>query len=1127
MNKKQIFILLLSILLILPIGLSAQNQMVKLSGKNISLNTAFDQIEKQTGLSVDYDSKVIDVKKTISIPTKELALKDLMAILLKDSKCTYTINKSHIIINNSIDAPKGDNPGNKNTSKKVTGLVTDEKGEPIIGATVVLKGSNTGTITNINGEFSLEVPDLSELIVSYVGYKQSTLKIGKSIIYKISLVEDSKALDELVVVGYGTNLKKNVTTSIVSVKTDNISKSANSNATQLLMGRAAGLNATIASSQPGGNVNISIRGSGAPLYIVDGVMMPNDALELSAGKIGVPNSVNRAGLAGLNPNDIESIEVLKDAAASIYGIGAANGVILITTKQGKKGKPQITYDGSYSIVKNYQYLDLLDGKQNMELANIYNKENYLYSKNQYPYGDAPYDNGWSPLYTQDQIDHAQTTRWTDYILKTGSINNQNFTVNGGTETVKYYLGANYYKFDGTVSNSGMERLSLRSNISTQLLAFLKLTAILNINQNKYLNSSVGADTGNQGSHGSGALQSALHYPAFMPLFDSNGKYSIFQNFPNPMAMSEINDKSTTNGFNTTFTVDIDIIKKMLSFKLLYGLNKENSDRSAYIPSDLYFGQMYKSRGSLSFGKRQNETMEGTLTFNKQFSSVLLLDAVIGMGRYVESYTGMSISYENTNDKINNDNIAAAGGPYYPGSYRGINEKRSQFGRISFDMLDKYIISGTLRRDGTDKFFPGNKYSYFPAVSLGWKITNEPFLKKQSWINMLKLRASYGETGRDNLGANMYGVFYPADNLIKFSQNSVTYIPYLMIGADYPDVSWEKTVMKNIGLDFSILKNKISGSFDVFRNDVTDLLGQAPTAPLSMLGTRPINGGHYLRQGWDASINTVNIQNTNFKWTSTLTLSKYNMIWIERMPNYDYAVYQQKEKEPVNAFYHYKITGIINIDRSNMPMSQKSLPVDAQKPGYPIIEDKNNDGVIDVKDIYMYNAVPDIYLGFGNTFTYRNFDLDIFMYGQFGLKKYNYAYSWATAGSLSSIDPGNSNQFAYTMWNSETNLNGTRPGIAGIKAVSLPGSAPTNLDIYDASFLRVRNIVLGYNINGKFLGEIGKYINNIRLFTDIQNPFIFTKFKGFDPEIISGGLSSSNPAEYPQTRTYSLGMKVTL
>ena len=400
------------------------------------------------------------------------------------------------------------------------------------------------------------------------------------------------------------------------------------------------------------------------------------------------------------------------------------------------------------------------------------------------------------------------------------------------------------------------------------------------------------------------------------------------------------------------------------------------------------------------------------------------------------------------------------------------------------------------------------------------------MKNISWVNQLKIRGSYGQTGSDNLGTALYGLYSPSENHIKFGGNSITYIPYLMIGADYPDVSWEKTKMKNIGVDFSLFKDRIWGSFDMFRNDITRLLGEAPTAPLGMLGIRPINGGHYKRIGWDATINSINIQTPQFKWTSLLTMSKYNILWVDRMPNYDYQVYQKRKNEPMNAYYYYNVTGIISADRSNMPESQKTLSLDAQKPGYPIIEDRNGDSSITVEDIYMGNAVPDIYLGFGNSFVYKDFDLDIFMYGQLGLKKYNYAYAWAQSGDLAKLNPPNSNEYAYTIWNSQTNLNGSRAGIASMKTVSLPGNALTNADIQNASFVRVRNITFGYNLSGQKLGDIDKYISNIRLFVDVQNPFLFTNFDGFDPEINTGGGSLKAKAEYPQTRTYSFGAKIT-
>ncbi|SBW03800.1 SusC/RagA family TonB-linked outer membrane protein [uncultured Dysgonomonas sp.] len=1100
----------------------SQTTNLTLNMENVSVEEVLNQIERQTEFRFLYNKNLVDVNRKVSVSLNRKNITEVLSQLFRNSNTSYTIKDRQIVLSHSDtvnDFPQQD-------VIPVTGIIHDQDGMPLPGVSIVLKGTTNGTMSDPDGRFSINAPANSTLLITYVGFVPQEIKVNNKKEINIVLNEDTKLLEEVVVVGYGTVLRKNLTTSISSVKTDDISKAANSNMSQLLLGRAAGLQATIASPQPGGNVNLSIRGAGDPIYIVDGVMMPAGSLEVGAGKTGLPSSVNRAGLAGLNPSDIESVEILKDASASIYGIGASNGVVLITTKKGKEGKPRIVYEGNFSVVKNRSYLNVLDAQEYMNLANVFNKENYLYNKNMYPYGENTFDNNWTPVFTPQQIQAAQTTDWKDYVLKTGSIWNQNITINGGTDALRYYLGGNYYKYDGSVANAGMERYALRTNISSQLLPFLKLTAIVNVNQNNYTNSSVGADSGNQGDHGSGALQAALSYPSNMPLKDENGKYSIYQNIPNPQAMLDINDRTKTNGFYTNFAIDVDVIKNMLAVKLLYGINKENADRSTYIPSDLYFGQMYKSRGHLGYSKRQNETLEATLSFQKQFGELMRVDAVVGMGKYLENFSGMDISYENANDQINNDNIGAADGPFYPSSFRGKNEKRSQFARASVDLLDRYVLAGTLRRDGTDKFFPDKKYSYFPSVSLAWKLSNESFMKGLSFVNLLKIRGSYGQTGSDNLGTALYGLFSPSENHIKFGGNSITYIPYLMIGADYPDVSWEKTKMKNIGLDFSLFRDRVWGSFDIFRNDVTRLLGEAPTAPLGMLGVRPINGGHYKRVGWDASVNTNNMQTPQFKWTSLITLSKYNILWVERMPNYDYQVYQKRKNEPMNAYYYYNVTGIINMDRSNMPESQKTLPLDAQKPGYPIIEDRNGDGRITTEDIHMENAVPDIYVGFGNTFTYKDFDLDIFMYGQFGLKKYNYAYAWALPGELSKLNPPNSNEYAYTIWNSQTNPNGARAGIASMKTVSLPGNAQTNTDIQNASFLRVRNITFGYNLNGRKLGDLGKYVTNIRLFADVQNPFLFTNYDGFDPEINTGGGSSKAKAEYPQTVTYSFGAKIT-
>jgi len=1008
-------------------------------------------------------------------------------------------------------------------TQTITGTVTDYGGDPLPGVSVIVKGTTNGIITDVNGEYSLRnVPADATLVFTYIGMLPQEVDVNGRLQIDVIMEDAISEIEEIVVVGYGTVSRKNMTTAISKVSADDVQKAANSNMSQLLLGRAAGLQATIASAQPGGNVNISIRGAGSPVYVIDGIVMPNESLEPTIGGMVTPSSVNRSGLAGLNPEDIESIEILKDASASIYGIGAANGVILVTTKRGKEGPLRVNYEGSLSKVYNYEYPAPLNAKQYMEYVNIFSKEQYLYNNKMMPYGTTPYDDRWTPAFSAQEISGAQSTNWMDEVLQTGHIDNHSVTINGGSKMVKYYISGSYFNQLGSVANSKMQRFALRSNVDLALTSFIKLSTMININQNKYLNSQVGGTGAGRGPEALGSLSAALSYPPYLPIRDENGNYTAYRTLPNAVGMLEMDDNTKTYGTYLNFDLNVDIIPRMLSAKLLYGNNMESSRRSMYIPSNIWFDQKYQSRGNLGEGRRINQTMEAILTFRKNFSDIVNADIVVGIGRYLNEATGINTSYDGQYDAIGNDNLGSVSGTFTPRSSRTGNEKRSQFARGHFDILDRYVIAGTLRRDGTDKFFPDRKYAFFPSVSLAWKISNEAFLHDVAWLNLLKLRASYGKTGSDNLGATLYGTYDPSQYIVIFNENANRYVPVVKNGLDYPDVSWQKTSMKNVGLDFYILKNRVSGSFDLFKNDITDMLGTANTAGLSMFGTYPINGAHQRRDGWDATLNTKNIIQRLFSWSTMLTFSKYRSQWIERMPNYDYNQYEERGVVTTNARYYYKTSGIINMDKSNMPAYQ---PAAAQYPGYPIIVDKNGDNEITIDDIYLSDYTPKIYIGFGNTFQYKNFDLDIFLYSQLGMEKYNYALDWALPTDLSNQN-NNSNIFVERVWNSQTNPNGTLAGIAtSLASVTLPGNAGTNRNYQDASFVRFRNITLGYNINGKQLGAVGQVINNLRIYIDAQNPFTFTNFEGFDPEVTTGGNYKGGKAEYPQTRTFSLGIKL--
>lgn len=1009
-------------------------------------------------------------------------------------------------------------------SGQVTGNVTDSQREPLIGVGVIIQGTNVGGITDVDGNYSIDAKEGDVLEFSCIGFKTIQVTVGTSRTIDIMLEDDVNLLDEVIVTGYGAVSKKNLTTSIAKVAADEVQKTGTTNMSQMLMGRAAGLQATMTSAAPGGGVSITIRGGGTPLYVVDGMVMPSSSLEGSSGGTTtvLPSAVDRSGLAGLNPDDIESIEVLKDAAASIYGIAAANGVILITTKKGKSGQAKVSYEGSYTWVNNYDYLTPLSGPEYMEQVNRWSYELYLVNNKMGVYGPNAYDGGWIERYSAADIASADNYDWVGQILRNGYINTHNVRIQGGTDAVQYYISGNFHDQLGNVQNNDYKRYTLHGNFAVNITKWLKLTSTLNYNKNRINNGTVGGASNGRGTEADGALAAAMAYPTNHGPYNEDGSVYTVGTTPNAVTMLDITDVSTNEAVNTNFVLDADIIKGMLSAKVQYGYNSEYAVRTSYIPSYVWFDQQFRSRGSIQTVNATYSTLEGMLNFSHNFSGIAQVDAVVGMGRYLDVTDAFGLTYYDTNDIIQNYNVGAATGTKTPSSSRLENEKRSQFARASVDLLDRYVVAATLRRDGTDKFFPGKKYSLFPSVSLAWKIFNEEFMKNISWINLLKLRASYGVTGNDNLGTALYGAYSAYNYPVEFSEGSSSYIPYKQTTADYPDVSWEKTIMKNVGLDFSVLNDRISGSFDYFVNDVTDMLGYANTEALSYLGTRPVNGGHIQRYGWDATINTVNIRKHDLTWTSILTLSHYNAVWKERMPGYDYTNYQIRENEPVNAVYFYRTDGILNSDLSNCPDSQ---PEAYRVPGTAIIRDLNGDGEITLDDIDMVNLVPKLYWGFGNTFTWKNWDLDIFLYSQLGIMKYNYAWSWASPSYLAG-QTGNASTLIYDLYHSEDNPSGTRQGIGTtLITSSLPENVDTDYGYEDASFVRVRNITIGYNFSSRQLRSMGNILSGLKIYLDTQNPFTFSKYGPLDPEVntYSGGKGRSG-ANYPMTRQFSIGLK---
>ncbi len=1098
-------------------------QSFSLSLKDVTVKKAMAELQGKSGYTFVYSTDDIDAGKIVSV--NATSLQDAVTQILAGQDVSWSLEGQTIVLSSRHPA----NPPIRDNSRQgsVSGTVLDSDGQPVIGVAVKVRDAQTAVMADIDGRYSIAAAEGAVLEFRCLGYRDLDVRVGRSSRLDVTMLEDISVLDEAVVMGYGTTTRKNLTTAIATVKTENISKAANSNLNNLLLGRAAGLQATIDSPQPGGSIDISIRGGGTPVYVVDGVVMPSSSLEVGVGSSMLPTSNYRAGLGGINPADIESIEILKDASAAIYGIDAANGVILITTKKGSAGKIHVDYEGSVSLQKSYPYLKMVSGPDMLRLLNVFNKESYLLEGGYYPYGNTTYAGGWTPLFTDDYIDSVPDTDWMDLVLKNGYITNHSLSVNGGNDRVSWLMSVNYYDETSIVRNSDMQRIILRTNVQAKITDWMRLTSILNVNNNSFTNSTVGADQGNGQNKRAGVLYDATVYPTYLPVKDEDGNYTIFNQTPNPLQVESIDDKTKQSGVYANFALDVDIVKGWLSTKGIYGVNRENTKRDAYIPEGVYYALRTDSRGVYGWADRSNQTLEGTVTFQHSFwDKALDVSAVAGMGVYFNDGESLNVTYENANDHIRATNLASADGPFYHESGKSKNEKRSQFARVTFNGLDRYILSATIRRDGTDKFFEDKKYAWFPSVSAAWKIADEPWLKDAGWLNMLKLRASIGTTGSDNLGTTLYGVIKNSKQYVTFDSNSTVYVPYAKDGINYTDVTWQKTVMKNVGVDFSLFRDKLWGSADVFRNDITHLLGTDFTDLLDFNTKRPVNYGHYYRAGFEFELNSQIVKTRDTELNLNGTLSRYNAVWVSRQDNYAYKAYQKRHNEPVNANYYYKWDGLVNTDKTNIPDSQRALGKYACMPGFPIIKDKNGDGEITVDDAYMDNNVPDFYFGLGASLSWRNWDFAVSTYGQVGVEKTNVAISRSasTGNLLNGLTATSFGKYAYQVYNSQTAQDGKYPGIAFTKTVTLPAGLGVNYTRQDASFLRVRNITLGYTFGSKSLRSLSKVVKSLRVYADLQNPVTFTKFTVYDPEI-SISRNHLTGGQYPISRVYSAGVKL--
>ena len=1004
----------------------------------------------------------------------------------------------------------------------VSGTVADSNGDPLIGCSVQLKGSGVGTVTDLDGHFKLQVPEGKTLTFSYIGYKTKELKAQKNM--KVTLDDDTHVLNEVVAVGYGTMKRSDITGSVVSVKAEDLEQTSAATMDQMLQGRAAGLTMTSNSGAAGSSTSIQIRGvnslnsSNEPVYVIDGSIVRSEA-----GQDTYSNPLD-----GLNPNDIESIEILKDASATaIYGAQAANGVIIVNMKKGKEGAPRISLKATAGFSNLPKKLDVMNLRQMgayvTDLGISESSEGYLANP--------------------DVL--GEGTDWQDAMFRTGVKQEYNLSVRGGAKNVNYSVSGGYYTEDGIIINNGFERFTLRTALDIKAYKWLDLGATVNISHTDQ----------NTGMASWGVVGNALGMLPNIPVKNEDGTwgkagYNSETNSwtPNPVAIASIttrdNKKSATRA-NFYFTLKP---WKWLSWRneVTYDVNTDNYR---------YLLPAYDLGGT----RRDYATHEASKTYNQYMS---LKSVVTGNWKIKSHKLSLMLGYE-MNDRYrdylygqrlggSDDNLALVGGDGTRDSNDGWTTTErfvSFFGRLTYNWLDRYLLTATVRHDGSSRFARGQRWGTFPSAALAWRISEEPFFAPLlETVNSLKLRVGYGLVGNANLADNTYQPTFT--NMI--SNFGTGYLTANM--PNYDGLTWEKTHSWNIGLDLSLWDNRIEFIFDAYRKDTKDLLLQ--TALPWYTGTHITGGtsaqwanvGSMRNEGIELTLNATVINKKNFKWKTGLTYSlNRNEItalnsetgFIDKTLNFKTwggeTVTRTAVGHSVSQYYGYRVAGRINSAadflrdngdgtstviaatpnyRVGTVVSNASASALKTSIGDLLFKDLNGDGIIDSNDRdFLGSGLPKYTFGWNNTFTYKRWTLSIFMYGSVGNKVFNWQRRQMDEPSL--LSGSVTNKFTrvsnYAKWAYRDGNSGNQ-NVWNVYVVEGADPSETRIDnnhgnynsrvsdryVEDADYLRIKNIVLSYSFPRSICKKL--MLQSLKLSANVQNVYTLTGYTGYDPEV---------------------------
>ena len=1020
-------------------------------------------------------------------------------------------------------------------NKTVTGtVVSSTNGEALIGVSVQVKERpSVGTITDLDGKYSLQVEDGETLVFSYIGFVNQEIKADKTII-NVEMKEDTEVLDEVVVVGYGTMKRSDLTGSVVSVGEDEIKQSVVTSLDQALQSRAAGVSVTQNSGTPGGGISVSIRGINSlngnePLYVIDGVAISGN------------NDSNSSVLSSINPSDIVSMEILKDASATaIYGSRASNGVVLITTRQGQSGKTRISYEGYYGLQQLPKQLDVLNLREYAEYQNL--RADVIGFGKRGEFADL------SLL--------GEGTNWQREIFQNASMHNHQVNISGGNDNVKYALSAGYLQQEGIAIGSDFERFSARVNMDNKITKWLSTG----------LRASVSKTTQNNTIDSGNIIRTAIEQLPDTPARNPDGSWGAQAEnmygtyFSNPVAEALMRENYNKGlQMYIDFFADVTIWKGLV-FRAEYAGNYYYNNSYQYTPSYDYGHYIQTSSGSRSASNGSNWTLKTYLTYNGTFGKHNL-SVMAGHEAQENSWENLSGSRSdylfNTIHELNMGDASTAKNS----SGRGSSAIESYYGRLNYGYDDRYLATFTLRGDGSSSFGPANRWGIFPSVALAWKINNERFLKNVEWLNNLKLRMGWGLVGNQSASSYAYGVTMSSAASIWGTG---------FYAGNYPNdkLKWEETKAYNAGLDLNLFDNRVEFIFDTYFKNTDNLLMRAslPSYVSGVIQSPWVNAGAMQNKGAEFTLNTVNVSTKDFTWRTGITISfnknKITKLYTETAGlsgTIDSQILTYSTVgQPVGQYYGYKVIGmfkeendfyqrdadgnfLLDKNGNRLPVAlpeDQHIAEDEVWVGDYIFEDLNDDGIIDEKDrTYLGNPEPKFSYGFNNTFTYKGFDLNIFINGVYGnelvnlfrqdftnpMRNSNLLKEATGIARVELIDPEQPNE----IWNVRV----ANPESASVQRINTAdgndNNRMSNRFVEDGSYLRIKNISLGYTFPQKWTRKWK--IENLRVYMNVQNAFTFTKYKGYDPEVGAYNynvlLRGVDYARYPSQRIYTFGLNL--